>query len=322
MRKKKTILVAGGAGLIGTFVCHALDRGGFSPVIVDNLSRGPLPPSLKEFPFFLCNKGDAAEMEKVFRRFTFQAVIDLAAKTDVEESMGNPLLYFENNLCETIRLLELLVKRKVPYYVFSSSAAVYGISQTEMLREDHPCHPVNPYGRSKWMIEQILSDLRNNGSLVSCSLRYFNAAGGDPEGTIRLPPRKELNLIPRILASLRKGNREATIYGTDYPTPDGTCVRDYIHVLDIAEAHVLALLALFSGTCSPVYNLGTGIGFSVREILTHMQQITEIPFAILDGPPRSGDPPRIVADAEKAKAELGWRPHRSLDQIIGDAWKN
>lgn len=308
------ILVTGGAGFIGSHVNLALNEAGYETVILDNLSRGSKKAVLKG-TFIHGDLSDKGELDRLFNRYPIKTVMHFAALTDVGESVRKPELYFKNNTEGTLNLLESMRRANVTRFIFSSTAAVYGIPLQEFLREDHPLKPINPYGESKLLVEKALENLSKTTPLTYVSLRYFNAAGGDPAGRLKNHKTHENNLIPLLLRSLREG-RELTVFGADWPTPDGTCLRDYIHVQDLACAHLLAL------NCekSSVFNLGNGRGFSVKEVIEAAEKALrrKIPYKI--GPRRAGDPPRLVADSQKAQKELLWKPRfTELEKIIVDA---
>lgn len=313
------ILITGGAGYIGAHV-NALLAQHLQTIVYDNLSRGDRHNVL-EGTFIQGDLADKKALSAVFKKFPIDAVLHFAASTDVGESVAHPNLYYQNNVVNTLTLLETMRHFNVNTFVFSSSAAVYGIPATERVVEDSPCSPINPYGETKWMVEKILHDFSIAYGLRYCALRYFNAAGGDPNGKIKQRRQAETNLIPILLRCVRE-KKPATIFGTDYPTVDGTCIRDYIHVMDLASAHWLALKALWKGQAAPCYNLGNGRGFSVREVIASIQEITALPLPIIEGPRRPGDPPILLADASKALFDLQWRPqYPSLHTIIQDAWR-
>lgn len=318
---KAKILVAGGAGFIGSHVNKRLNAAGYETVIFDNLSRGKLPSASKG-TFIQGDLGDQETLKNLFRSYKFDAVMHFAAVTDVGESVANPIKYYRQNVINSIQLIEALLTHNPCPVIFSSSAAVYGNPEHLPLNESHPCKPINPYGNTKKMIEDLLWDCSQSSRLSFCALRYFNAAGGDPDGQIKLDRPVENNLIPLILKRITQGNHTASVYGNNYDTPDGTCVRDYIHIMDIAEAHLLAMEKLLNGSPSMVYNLGNGSGFSVLEVLASIQKITGISLNINVGPRRAGDPPILIANATKAKNELGWSPQFSeLDTMVEHAWK-
>jgi len=316
----ETILVTGGAGYIGSHACKALARAGFTPVAYDNLSRGHAW-AVKWGPL---EKGDLADRERlkaVIARHRPVAVMHFAAFAYVGESVAAPDLYYRNNVVGSLCLLEAMRETGLDRLVFSSTCSIYGEPREVPIRESHPTAPVNPYGAGKLMIERMLGDFAAAYGLRSVALRYFNAAGADPEGETGEVHDPETHLIPLVL-DVAAGRRPAiTILGDDYDTPDGTCVRDYVHVTDLADAHVLALKQLLAGQDSAVYNLGNGVGHSVREVIETARRVTGRPIAVTLGPRRAGDPPRLVADAAQAAERLGWRPRRpALDAQIGDAW--
>lgn len=310
----QTLLVTGGAGFIGSHVNLLLNEAGYSTIIYDNLSRGDLR-AVKGGQFI---EGDLIDVGSVFKKHKIDAVLHFAALTDVGESVQNPLLYYKNNLAGTLKLLEAMQVSGVDKLIFSSTAAVYGMPVTLPISESSPLSPINPYGHSKAMIEQALDDL--NPQIKSIRLRYFNAAGGDPHGILKNYKTKENNLIPLLLKAVKSGN-EITVFGNDYDTPDGTCIRDYIHVYDLATAHLLALEALFSGHPTSFYNLGNGQGFSVLEVIESAERVLKQRISYKLGERRPGDPARLIADSSKAKEELRWKPRfPDLDKIILDAW--
>lgn len=317
----KTILVVGGAGYIGSMVNKRLHQAGYRTVVLDNLSTGSKNCVLYG-TFVEGDMGDAKLLDQIFSSHQIDAVMHFAALINVGESVAHPAKYYANNVCKTLALLEAMLRHQIRTFLFSSSAAIFGIPQTPKITEEHPCYPINPYGESKLMVERILKDFdRAYGLRFSC-LRYFNAAGGDPEGEIRCVHTQESNLIPRLLKNLLKGDNRISVFGTDYPTPDGTCIRDYIHIADLADAHLAALKQLLAGGASTYYNLGNGQGFSVREVIAAAAEVTQRPIASIDAARREGDPPILVADASKARRELGWQPQRpSLQAMIADAWK-
>jgi UDP-glucose-4-epimerase GalE len=255
------------------------------------------------------------------REYQPSAVLHFAASSSVEESVKQPLKYYINNVVGTINLLASMHDNCVRDMVFSSTCATYGNPQRVPLAESHPQNPINPYGASKLMVERMLSDLGDAGNLRSVSLRYFNAAGADPEGEIGEDHDNETRLIPLVLAAAKGFVPHITIYGKDYGTEDGTCIRDYVHVSDLADAHVLALQALKEQGGSRSYNLGSGKGFSVREIIQAARTVTGLLIPVVEGPRRPGDPPRLVADATRARTELGWQvQYGDLTKIIATAW--
>lgn len=308
----QTILVTGGAGFIGSHVNLLLNEAGYQTIVYDNLSRGDTK-SIKGGVFI---EGDLADIDGLFKNHKIDAVMHFAALTDVGESVINPLLYYNNNVLGTLRLLDAMQKTGVDKIIFSSSAAVYGIPDEIPITEKARVSPINPYGKTKAMIESVLADL----PIKSISLRYFNAAGGDPHGILKNYKKKENNLIPLLLRGLKEG-KTLQVYGSDYDTPDGTCIRDYIHVSDLASAHLLALNRLLEGGKTDQFNLGIGRGFSVLEVIEAAERTLKrkVPYTI--GPRRPGDPARLIADSHKAKKELFWEPrYVELEKIILDAW--
>lgn len=312
--------MTGGAGFIGSHVNEMLFREGYETVILDNLSRGT-PNAILHGTFIQGDVGNRFLLDRLFSEQQIDIVMHFAASTDVGESIENPLKYYQNNVGKTITLLESMKQYGVRYFIFSSSAAVYGLPQFIPITESHPCKPINPYGQSKLIVENILQDMALAHQIQFCSLRYFNAAGGDPQNAIRYTKREENNLIPKLLESLLSISKEMTIFGTDYPTPDGTCIRDYIHIEDLGRAHLLGMQKLVEGSESKIYNLGTGLGFSIKEVITAIEQVTGRNINLKIGNRRLGDPPSLVADFQKAQQELGWKPSYSLEDMIRHAWK-
>ena len=311
-----TILVVGGAGFIGSHVNKLLHSEGYKTVVLDNLCRGSRE-SVVAGDFVEADFGDRVALSEIFKNYTIDAVMHFAAFTDVGESMTNPLLYTRNNLVNTIILLNTMIEHDVKKIVFSSSAAVYGVPDKDKVTESDPKLPINYYGMTKLEVEEILKKYGEEYGLESCSLRYFNAAGGDPDGEIKNTKEKENNIIPIVLRSLITGS-QITIFGTDYPTSDGTCIRDYIHVMDLAKAHILAMENLHGVTC---YNLGNGTGYSVHEVIAMAEKVAGKKVNICEGDRREGDPVTLMADATKAEKELGWKPqHKDLESMVRDAW--
>jgi UDP-glucose 4-epimerase len=310
----KTILVTGGAGFIGSHVNLLLNEAGYKTVVFDNLSRGN-EKAVIAGSFVEGDLLDENSLDLLFKNYNIEAVLHFAALIDVGESLEKPLAYYRNNVQGTLNLLNAMGRAGVNKLLFSSTAALYGFPEQDLITETHPLKPINPYGRTKLAIEYALADI----PLTKISLRYFNAAGGDPHGILKNFKSKESNLIPIMLRSLKKGE-PLQVFGDDYPTPDGTCLRDYIHVHDLGTAHLLALGRLNEGV-SGVFNLGNGQGFSVKEVIETGEKVLKrkIPYKVV--PRRPGDPPRLVADSAKAKKELGWRPeYGDLGKIILDAW--
>jgi UDP-glucose 4-epimerase len=314
-----SVLVTGGAGYIGSVTVELLRRSGETIVVLDNLSRGHRAAVAAEVPFYQGNAGDRDLVSSIVRDHGVEACIHFAALANVGESVEQPALYFENNIVQGISLLGALVAAGVRRFVFSSTCATYGEPATVPIPEDSPQRPVNPYGWSKFVIERALESYDQAYGLKFIGLRYFNAAGALPDlGEDHEP---EPHLIPNVLAAARGDLPHVEIYGTDYPTPDGTAVRDYIHVEDLATAHILALKHLGAGGESDFLNLGNGRGFSVLEVIESARQITGRPIETVPMPRRAGDPPALVARADRAAGLLGWRPESAdLDDIIRSAW--
>lgn len=314
------ILVVGGAGYIGSHMVKRLLRDGHHVMVMDNLSKGYRDAVLCD-TFFEVDIADKAATEKVFEGHAIDAVFHFASFIEVGESVKFPKMYFQNNFEATRSLLEVMVKFDVKRFIFSSTAAVFGNPEYSPIDEKHPKRPINPYGESKLMVEKMLEDYDKHYGLKSVSLRYFNAAGADPEGELGERHQPETHLIPLVLQAA-SGRRDAiSIFGDDYETIDGTCVRDYIHIVDLADAHVKAIEYLNQGHPSATFNLGNGKGFSVKEIIEAARKVTgkTIP-AKLEGR-RAGDPPTLVADATLAKKVLGWEPQfTDVSEIIRHAW--
>ena len=314
------VLVTGGAGYIGSHCCKQLHQKGYQPITIDNLVYGHAE-NVKWGQFYQGDIRDETLLERIFSENEIGAVIHFAAFAYVGESVQKPREYYTNNLRNTITLLEKTLQHAVSCFIFSSTCATYGRPQRIPIDEEHPQDPINPYGRSKHMIEQILSDYGKTYDFRFMSLRYFNAAGADLEGEIGENHTPETHLIPLIL-DVAKGRREhLDVYGNDYDTEDGSCVRDYIHVTDLADAHVHALEKLLGGASSEFVNLGTGDGYSVLQVIEQAAAITgqKIPFRIADR--RPGDPAVLIASNKKARAVLGWKPkHSNLKTIIHTAW--
>jgi UDP-glucose 4-epimerase len=317
----KTILVVGGAGYIGSHMVLDLLQADHEVVVLDNLSRGhrDLVPG---GTFIQGDLGDAAQLDRIFGQHRISAVMHFAAFSLVGESVSKPLDYYRNNVANTVELLDAMARHRIQNFIFSSTAAVYGDPrEAQPLREDDLCAPTNPYGATKLAVERMLADNAAASDFRYVSLRYFNAAGADPSGAIGERHEPETHLIPLVL-QVATGERAAIkIFGTDYPTPDGTCIRDYVHVNDLAQAHLLALRHLMTGGRSAVYNLGNSKGHSVREVIELARAVTghEIPTVPADR--RAGDPAMLVADSGKIRKELGWKPRfESLRTIIETAW--
>lgn len=301
------VIVTGGAGFIGSHTCKALAAAGFMPVAVDNLSNG-IPSAVRWGPLEKGSLEDAGFLDEVFRRHRPVAVLHFAALIEAGESMKLPGKFYRNNVAGTLALTEAMGRAGITTLIFSSTAAVYGNSEVMPITENHPLLPVNPYGRSKLMAETVLSDLAATSNLRFTALRYFNASGADPDGELGENHEPETHLIPLVLQAAYGLRPSIKIFGTDYPTPDGTCIRDYIHVHDLAQAHLLALRRMLEGGGNAQMNLGTGKGFSVREIIQAAVSVTGRPIQAINEARRPGDPAILVADATMARQTLNWSP--------------
>ncbi|WP_461832233.1 UDP-glucose 4-epimerase GalE [Aquifex sp.] len=314
------VLVTGGAGYIGSHTVKLLGERGYEVLTYDNLSTGHRWAVLHG-KLVKADLSDKDTLRKVFEEFKPDAVIHFAASIIVPESKRMPLKYYKNNVANTLNLLEVMEEYNVDKFIFSSSAAVYGIPEEIPVSEDAPLNPINPYGETKVAVERILRDLSNSRDFRYVSLRYFNAAGADLEGRIGEAHNPETHLIPSALKSILNSDFTFKLYGSDYPTPDGTCIRDFIHVIDLAEAHILALEYLFEGGESDIFNCGYGHGYSVMEVIEAIKKVTERDFKVVEAPRREGDPPVLVAKVDKIKRILGWKPkYDDLELIIKTAW--
>ena len=315
------VLVAGGAGYIGSHACKVLAASGHQPVVFDNLSFGHRW-AVKWGPLVEGDLADSDALAAAMKQHRIEAVMHFAAFINVGESMQKPGKYFRNNFSNAINLLDAMVECGVPSIVFSSTAAVYGDPETVPIPETHAKAPVNPYGESKLFVERALRWYNELHGIRSMALRYFNAAGADPDGEIGEDHSPESHLIPLVIHAVQGKRARVDIYGTDYPTPDGTAVRDYVHVMDLADAHVRALRYLNDGGQSTQINLGTGNGHSVREVIDQVASTAGKMVPSQDSPRRAGDPPVLVAAAGKGREVLGWEPrHSSLAEIVETAWK-
>lgn len=315
------VLVTGGAGYIGSVAARMLADGGHDVLVLDNLAKGHRQ-AVRGLVLEVADLEDPDSLLTVCNRFKPQACMHFAANSLVGESMTDPLKYFRSNVAGSINLATALIESGCGDLVFSSTAAVYGDAETVPITEAHPKRPINFYGLSKLMFEQALCAMDHAGQLRYVSLRYFNAAGADTAADLGEDHDPETHLIPRIIAAALGKEPRVEIYGTDYPTPDGTCLRDYIHVIDLARAHLLALERLEQTGESGIFNLGNGTGFSVREVIDMVKRVSGSDFEVVEGPRRDGDPPTLVASSDKIRDELGWEPRfPDLESIVGSAWK-
>lgn len=314
------IFIVGGAGYIGSHVNKFLSKKGYKTLILDNLSKGH-EEFVKWGEFIKGDLKDKRLLDKIFKEYNITTVMHFAALTDVRESIKDPGSYYRNNVKNTLNLLDAMQKNNINRFIFSSTCAVYGDPIETPITEDHPCNPISPYGRSKLMIEKILEDYSNAYDFNYVSLRYFNAAGADPQTEIGEWHEPETHLIPIIL-DVAIGKREnVQIFGTDYPTPDGTCIRDYIHVMDLADAHYKAL-KLLEEDKSEIFNLGNGDGFSVKEIIETCREVTGEEIPTIESDRRPGDPPILIGSSKKAKKILRWEPEfPDIKDIIETAWE-
>ena len=315
------VLVTGGAGYIGSHTCKALAAVGYTPIVLDNMSTGH-PWAVKWGPLVESDISDRVRVSRTIKEHRVQAVIHFAAHGYVGESVVQPQKYFNNNVAKTLSLLDTLLEAGVTNFVFSSSCATYGIPQKLPIAEDHPQRPINPYGTSKLFVENILHWYERAYGLRHMILRYFNAGGADPDGEIGEEHAPETHLIPRVIAAALDANSPVEIFGADYDTPDGTPVRDYVHVCDLAAAHVSALDRLFVGGTSASINLGTGRGHSIRDVISVVETVSQTVVPFIVGDRRAGDPPVLIADSQLGQSLLGWRPLKSdLQTIVQTAWE-
>jgi len=320
------VLVTGGAGYIGSHACKALALAGYTPIAYDNLVYGH-EWAVKWGPLEVGDIADRARLDAVIGTYRPSAVMHFAAFAYVGESVAHPLKYYRNNVAGTLTLLEAMRDHNIDRMIFSSTCATYGVPEVVPIPEDHPQQPINPYGASKLMVERMLADAGAAHRLRAIALRYFNAAGADPEAETGEDHDPETHLIPLVLDAAAGRRPQVTVFGNDYPTPDGTCIRDYIHVTDLAQAHVLALRELEGAACQGpgplfrAYNLGNGQGFSVKEVIGMAERVTGRKVPVQMGERRPGDPPVLIGDAGKMVGDLGWRPeYAELENIVRTAW--
>jgi UDP-glucose 4-epimerase len=321
---KPTILVTGGAGYIGSHAVLALQREGYRVIVLDNLEYGhrEFVEDVLQVELVVGDICDRTTLDWLFTTYPIAAVVHFAAYIAVGESVTNPAKYYRNNVSGTLTLLEAMVAAGVNKLVFPSTCAIYGMPKQVPMTEDHPKEPMSPYATTKWMVEQILADFDRAYDLQSVVFRFFNAAGANPEGLLGEDHLPETHLIPLVLLTALGKRESISIWGTDYPTPDGTCLRDYIHVSDLAQAHILGLEYLLQGGKSEAFNLGNGNGFSVRQVIETARQVTGREIQSLECDRRPGDPSILVGSSDKAQKILGWCPqYPDLSKIVSDAWQ-
>ncbi|MCG6136234.1 MAG: UDP-glucose 4-epimerase GalE [Nostoc sp. LLA-1] len=321
---KPSILVTGGAGYIGSHTVLALKQAGYEVVILDNLVYGhrDLVEKVLQVELVVGDTGDRPLLDDLFKTRNITAVMHFSAYAYVGESVTDPAKYYRNNVVGTLTLLEAMLAASIKKFVFSSTCATYGVPEVVPIPENHPQNPINPYGATKLMVERILADFDVAYGLKSVRFRYFNAAGANPDGLLGEDHQPETHLIPLILLTALGKREFISIFGTDYPTPDGTCIRDYIHVNDLADAHVLGLEYLLKDGDSEVFNLGNGNGFSVREVIAAAAEVTGLTIPVKECDRRPGDPPSLIGSGEKARKILGWQPnYPSIKDIVTHAWQ-
>lgn len=320
----ETILVTGGAGYIGSHAVLALKRAGYEVIVFDNLVYGhrDLVEQVLQVELIVGDINDRPLLDKLFSERQIDAVMHFSAYAYVGESVTDPAKYYRNNVIGTVTLLEAMIAAKIKKFVFSSTCATYGVPHTVPIAEDHSQNPINPYGATKLMVERILQDFDPAYDLKSVSFRYFNAAGADPTGLLGEDHNPETHLIPLVLMAALGKRDSISIFGTDYPTDDGTCIRDYIHVTDLAAAHILGLEYLLKGGDTAIFNLGNGNGFSVKQVIDTARQVTGRDIKVQLSDRRPGDPPILVGSSDKARNILGWEPkYPALKEILAHAWQ-
>lgn len=316
----KNILVTGGAGYIGAHMTRLLLEHKYHPIVFDNMSTGHREFVPRRTPFIKGDLRNRAHIEKVFDKYKISAVMHFAASIVVPESVVDPLKYYENNIIGALNLMKTMVKAKVRFFIFSSTATVYGERDDAQIMETAPLSPMNPYARTKYMIEQILQDTSRAHDVRHVIFRYFNVAGSHPSADIGIKMAKPTHLIPNIMKVFSGDKKNLDVFGEDYETPDGTCIRDYIYVMDLCRAHLLALESLKRGLASDIFNLGSGSGFSVKQVIAAAQNVVGRKIKIKSAARRPSDVPRSVASFSKAHKILGWEPEATLEQIIKTAW--
>ena len=317
-----TVLVVGGAGYIGSHMVATLVAHSIPVVVLDDLSSGHADTVPAQITFYQGDLANRDMLSSIFKQHHITAVMHFAAFIEVSESVKDPARYYHNNVVKTVALLDCMREHSIRYFIFSSTAAVYGEPQTAIINEQHPTLPINPYGASKLMVEQVCRDYTRAYDFHYVALRYFNAAGAHPDGHLAERHDPETHLIP-ILLQVAQGLRpHCYLYGDDYPTPDGSCVRDFIHVMDLCSAHVAALSYLFNGGQSIAFNVGTSQGLSVKHVIERVSAITGVPLNVKTAARRAGDPSQLVADSTRIQSVCGWSPRYSnIDTIIADAWR-
>ncbi|MFM7405356.1 MAG: UDP-glucose 4-epimerase GalE [Cuspidothrix sp.] len=322
--EKPSILVTGGAGYIGSHTVLALKQAGYEVVILDNLVYGhrDLVEQVLQVELIEGDTSDRTLLDHLFQTRNFAAVMHFSAYAYVGESVTDPAKYYRNNVLGTLTLLESMLAASIKKFVFSSTCATYGIPNFIPLTEDHPQRPINPYGETKLMVERMLTDFDVAYNFKSVCFRYFNAAGANPQGLLGEDHNPETHLIPLVLQTALGKRESIAIFGTDYPTPDGTCIRDYIHVNDLADAHILGLEYLLNGGKSQVFNLGNGNGFSVKEVIAAAEDVTGMIISVQECDRRPGDPPALIGTSEKAQKILNWQPkYPGIKDIVSHAWQ-
>lgn len=314
------ILITGGAGYIGSHTNKLLSNKGYATIVFDNLIRGHRQ-FVKWGKFFFGDLTDKEQIRNCFIKFRIQAVMHFGAFAYVGESVLEPVKYYHNNVCGTLNLLEVMREFEIRYFIFSSSCTTYGNPQYLPITEDHPQRPINPYGEGKLLIEEILKEHDKKYGMKHIALRYFNAAGADPDGEIGESHNPETHLVPLTIDAAINCKKHVKIFGTDYPTRDGTCVRDYVHVMDLAEAHVKSLEYVMRSNASDSFNLGNEKGYSVKEIINAITKISKKNITVIETARRPGDPPVLISSCNKVKQILKWQPSYDLDGIIETAWR-